>query len=105
MEPKRIIDGQMAHGLGSRIIDALAKYFKLEPEQITVENDGTSPEHTLVYLKQVKRSHPKIKLRLQELARHQHTEIHPQSEDEIADFTLRIEDTVIVEITEKLLGE
>ena len=103
-EKKLVIDEQLAFGLGEQLVQALAKYFKLEPTQITVSNDASSPEHTLVHLSQVKRSAPKVKLRLQELARHQRTEIHYQSEDEITNIELRIEDAIIVEIAEKILG-
>lgn len=102
MEKKMIIDEQMAHGLGEKIIAALAKYFKLEETQIRVANDETSPEHTLVYLSEVNISHPKIKLRLQELGRHQRTEINVVSDDAITDIEMRIEDSIIVEITQKL---
>lgn len=105
MDANKIIDEQLAHGLGARIIEALAKYFKLEPTQIRVRNDNSSPEHTLIHLHQVKPSHPKIKLRLQELQRHQRTEIMVKSDDAITDIDLRIEDRVIVEITQKILGE
>lgn len=99
---KLIIDQQLAHGLGEELIAALSRYFKIEEEKIRIRNDETSPEHTLITLEQVRRSHPKIKLRLQELERFQRTEIYYQSDEDITDIELRIEDAVIVELSEKI---
>ena len=104
-EKKLIIDEQLAHGLGEQLIDALALYFKVPAEQIKVSNDETSPEHTIVNLSQIKRSAPKVKMRLQELERHLRTEVYFRSDDDVTDIELRIEDAVIVDIAEKLLNK
>ena len=105
-KPKKlIIDNQLAHGLGDDIADALSRYFKIDPSHIRVRNDETSPEHTLIDLIQVKRSAPKLKLRLQELARYKHTDIYYKADTDICDIELRIEDEIIVTIAEKILSQ
>ncbi len=104
-EKKLIIDEQLAHGLGEQLIDALAIYFKIPAEQIKVSNDETSPEHTIVNLTQIKRSAPKVKLRLQELERHLRTEVYFSSDSDITDIELRIEDAVIVDIAQKMMSK
>ncbi len=103
-EKKLVIDEQLAFGLGKQLVEALAIYFKIDAGQITVSNDATSPEHTLVKLTQVKRSRPKIKMRLLELERHQRTEVNYSSDDEVTNIDLRIEDGIIVDIAKKILG-
>lgn len=101
---KLIIDKQLAHGLGEDILDALSQYFKLGAGQLRVRNDDISPEHTLIDLLQVKRSAPHIKLRLQELSRYQHTDIHYKGSGDVCDIELRIEDETVVAITKKILS-
>lgn len=95
------IDQKIRQGFDKEIAAALAVYFKVDVAKIKVLNDETAVEYTLVTLKDVDVSHPKIKMRLMELARHKSVDILSDGKDDGV-VELRFLDTIIEELTEKL---
>jgi hypothetical protein len=94
-----IIDQKIKQGYDKQIIAAMSVYFKVPEAQISVQNDEASPKHTLLFLKNVDASKPKIKMRLSELELHQGGVDIVTNDGETLE--LRLLDTLIEELTEK----
>ncbi|MCI5050562.1 MAG: hypothetical protein MRY32_09610 [Rickettsiales bacterium] len=97
------IDAKINQGFDEKIVEALAFYMKLSEDKIRVENDAAASEYTLLYLDGVDVESPRLKLRLQELERHEGAQIKVTGDASNADVMIRIEDTVIEKITERKL--
>ncbi len=94
------IDEKIKQGYDKEIAEALAKYFKVETKKVKVKNDHTSDKHTLVTISGVDGTHPKIKMRLTELERHEDVDILNNGQED-GTVELRILDSVIEELVEK----
>lgn len=94
------IDEKIKQGYDKEIAGALAKYFKVEPKKLKVKNDHTSDQHTLVTLSDVDGTHPKIKMRLTELERHEDVDILNNGQED-GTVELRVFDSVIEELVAK----
>ena len=104
-QPSIILDEMIKNGYGEKIITALAHYFKIPVEAITVSNDHTSRDDTLIILRNVDPGHPKIKLRLTEMGRHHGTQIDVENIGPSSTIQLRIPDNTLYQLTEAQLAK
>ncbi len=100
-----VLDEKINQGYGKVIIEAFAFYFKLPESAVSVANDPTSKDLTRITLSGVDATATHIKLRLQELERHEKVMILYESKGTHATIALRMDDDTVEAITQKQLAK
>lgn len=100
-----VLDEKINQGYGKVIIEAFAFYFKLPESAITVANDPTAKELTRITLSGIDATATHLKLRLQELERHEKVIIVHESRGIHATIALRMDDDTVEAITQKQLAK
>ncbi len=100
-----LLDERINQGYGKVIIEAFAFYFKLPESAISVANDYTAKELTRITLTGVDANATHLKLRLQELERHEKVMILYETKGAAATIALRMDDDTVEAITNKQLAK